>query len=248
MGPGPAGQGLVRHGDDPRVRADAQFVQDPRVVERHRIQPQGSRPPFHRSGIRGRRSEPVTRGRRLHLRFAPQPRRDPCQVLFGGDHPGRGQAGNHHEGLPGWRDSQVSREDPVQESQGPGGEFRALRHPGRDFREESRSQPGAWRLDARVLHAVRFDAQQRHRRRLCRHCGRFGAVQAHQPQERHRDSQHRRRVNGLRTGMGGDVPGIYGPVPRAVARVGRRCATHTVQRLQQLLRYGRSDQRRNHGL
>ena len=60
--------------------------------------------------------------------------------------------------------------------------------------------------------------------------------------------QHRRRVDGLRPGVGGHVPGRHGPVPDALGQGCRRRPAHPLQLLQQLLRHGRPDRRRDHGL
>ena len=54
------------------------------------------------------------------------------------------------------------------------------------FAPQGRLQPGPGRVDARLLHALRLDAEQRDRRRLRGHRHRRGALQAHQPQGRHR--------------------------------------------------------------
>ena len=119
------------------------------------------------------------------------------------------------------------------------------------WRRSSRARPACARprrLDARLLHALRLDAEQRDRRRLRGYRRRLGPVQAHQPQAGHRHRQHRRRVHGLRPRLGGHVPRFDGPVSDALGRGDRRGAAHSLQFLQQFLRHGRADRRRDDGL
>ena len=106
--------------------------------------------------------------RRLHLRLAPQPRRNPGQV------PLRHRASwTTTTCWRSWRPTWAARTLRVVETfakagerQGPGDQLRALRHAGRDLRPRAPASTGAGRLDARLLPALRRHAQQRHRRRL----------------------------------------------------------------------------------
>ena len=112
-----------------------------------------------------------------------------------------------------------------------------------------RLQQGHGRLDARLLPALRHLPQQRHRRRLRRHRRRRGAVTrrcSKQPGHRHR--QHRRRLVGLRPRLGRHALRHHGPVQDALgAGLPRRPAPH-LRLHEQLLRHGRPDPRRDHGL
>jgi hypothetical protein len=131
--------------------------------------------------------------------------------------------------------------------QRPGRAVLRLRRLQRDLRPRDRLQPRAGRLDARLLHALWHLPQQRHRRRLRIDRPRSGALQAGEPEARHRGGQHRRRLLRLRPGVGGHHLREHGPVPQALGSVaGRRSADH-LQLHGQLLRNGRPAQRRDHG-
>ena len=107
---------------------------------------------------------------------------------------------------------------------------------------------GPGRLDARLLHALRLDAEQRHRRRLADIA--TGAALF----------KRINRKSGIVVCNIGDASMGCGPVWEAMCLASmdqyrdalgqgcRRRAAHPLQLLQQLLRHGRPDRRRDHGL
>ena len=90
--------------------------------------------------------------------------------------------------------------------------------------------------------------EQRHRRRLGHHRGGRRALQKGQPQKGHRGGQHRRRVSGLRPGAGGAQLRVDGPVYPALGWRHEVRPAGALQHLQQQLRHGRPDRRRDDGL
>ena len=211
-------QDLRGHAVHPRVRVHAGRDQDPGGVPGHQVQLQGAGPPVARAGVGRGRPVPAPERRRLHLRLAPQPRRDPGQVLLGHRQAGRGRPDRSHEELPGRAHAGRRGEGRRRRGQGPGRGLRAVRHAGGDLRPGDRLQPRHGRLDARLLRALRLHAQQRHRGRLRGHRGGRGPVQADQPPARDRGRQHRRRLLGLRPGVGGHRGVGHGPVPHALGQ------------------------------
>ena len=176
--------GHVRH---PGVRDDPQRDQDQGRLQGHRLQPRRAGAPLHRPGSRrgghGLRAD----ARRPHLRLAPQPRRDPGQGLL--RHPPAERRASC------WRSWSPTATAPCfapvekglqRNGAGPGAAVLRLRRLQRDLRARDRLQPRAGRLHARVLHALRHLSEQRHRGRLGLHRAGRGALQARQPQARHR--------------------------------------------------------------
>ena len=176
------------------------------VLERHRIQPPGPGAPVHRARRPPRSARP---GTWASTTSSSAPTAATARSWPSAFPPSRSwtrrRADEDHEGLPGRRDAYgvVEKHRHRRRRQGPGRELPALRHPGRNLRPRKRLQQGPGRLHARLLHRpsasmpnnaiVGGSADISRRRR---------PVQANQPQAGHRHRQHRRRLHGLRPGLG----------------------------------------------
>ena len=115
----------------------------------------------------------------------------------------------------------------------------AVRPAGGNLHARERIQRRHGRLDARLFHPLWRLSQQRHRRRSAGIAAGAALAKKIFAWRRRRGRQHRRRIDRLRPGLGGDEFRRDGAVPHAVGRAAGRPAGALLLQ-QQLLRHGRA--------
>ncbi len=222
----------------------------------------GARTRASRTTTRARRTSPsarrprrsasaclLTRGR-LHLRLAPQPRRDPGQVPLGHRQAGRRAAPADHGDATSaatpcgsWR---RSRHGTVE---GPGRRLLLYGAAGRDLRPGDRLQPRAWAApctpSSRPSASCRTTPSSAARRTSpsARRCSRGSTGSPASSIANIGDASSA----AARSGKGMHVRG-HGPVPDALGTDVPGRPADPLQLHEQLLRHGRPDRGRDHGL